>query len=120
MTTITPTINNETGTLRVGDILRCSWGYSMTLVQFAVVTRVTAKTATIQLTAGEGKSVDNDGFLGGHCVFDPEAPLAGEPIRLKIHTADDGEQFVREHCGGTFYKYWRLWSGAPQYFNHAD
>ncbi|KAB2840253.1 hypothetical protein F9K50_06110 [bacterium] len=108
----------------VGQVFSCSWGYSMTIVEFAVCVRQTGKRLVLREC---GRINRDDGIYGGTSIPTGE-PLPGAP-----------EFLVREISGGYFrgslisarmngdkhYKndsatFWKLTGFQPQHYNHND
>lgn len=108
----------ECKTFKSGQILSCSWGYSMTIVNFFVVIRRTEKTVWIQPI---GRSVKNDNGMGnGTAMPDMELNATGPVQRFKIQTGgmyDDGAETIWDRRHQTSI---RIWSMKPQYMNTYD
>ena len=106
-----------------GDIVTTTWGYSMTLVDFYEVVRVTAcKVELRQLCQHE----EMTGFLSGETK-----PLPGQyedygngPFSIRegqlCKVREDGCILIPDYPGGHDYNYARKWSGKPRHFNHCD
>lgn len=73
--------------LKVGDVLRCSWGYDQTNVDFYEVVGVSGKSVIIREIAQTKKSTYAGGFAG-QCLPVP-GEYVGEPMR-KIVTRGNG------------------------------
>lgn len=127
---MTLSTDTSTKTLEVGTILKKSWGYSMTLVDWYVVVRRTAKTAWIQEIQNGG--TEDHGPEGGYCVPDFERKAALVPTdeiderghqvygpapvtRHKIHTYGD-EEILRDRNGSSI----RVWDQRRAYINTWD
>ena len=93
--------------LEVGTILRRSWGYEQTNVNFYVVDRVTKTMVTFHEV---GKTlIDGDGWTGRVVPNTDEA--TGEPIRRKFHrSGSNGEIWIRMNS----YSGARVWSGVSE------
>jgi len=106
--------------VKVGDILACIWGSTMTLVDFYRVEKITAK--TLLIVKLESKETD-EGFLTGRSV-----PTDVEYIRPH----GEGREVLRVYAGGGFAKgtyfskkhgfcqTFEKWNGKPVYYNHCD
>ncbi len=92
--------------LKIGDILVCSWGYSMTIVDFFSVVGFKGKTM-VQLRAIAKEST---GGMTGHST-----PIPGQYI---------GEAFARFVKGDSVKiddrQYASKWNGKPAYYNSLD
>ena len=108
--------NEKTLTLGIGSILVCSWGYSMTLVDFYKVIKETAKTVLVQ-AIGSKEISDTMGYLSGHAIPD-ENKILEEQLRVYKKYHDNGCSLKSRKRG--FAKYFSKWDGEPQYFNHCD
>ena len=112
---------------KVGDILCLTWGYSMIIVQFYEVTRVTpSKVGLVELKQKEVST----GYLSGYTK-----PLLGEYIEPdgtaynvhpdKLYSVRPGykdEPVVRipDYPNGPDYRSAHIWSGRDVYFDHCD
>ena len=94
--------------LKDGTILVCSWGYSMTIVNFyKVIGR--KGTATVLLQGLENERVSGDGF-SGECV--PGNPV-GEVFKVRYSS--------KHKCAKIDSHRWLpIWGGNPAYYNHLD
>jgi hypothetical protein len=72
-------------TLKVGDILSCSWGYDQTNVDYYQVTRVPGAN-TVEIREIKKRSSGEVGFMTAHCSPEPDA-FCGEPM---VKRADAG------------------------------
>lgn len=99
--------------LKVGDVLASSWGYSMTINSYYVVTRVTKCFATVEEIAGG--CVEETGFCEGFSKPVPSQKVEGKPLRRKIFSYG-----ARPFVCITDYENAYLWDGEPLYFNHND
>ena len=111
------------GKIAVGDIFYDSWGYSMTIVDFYKVVRLTPKGAEV---VGLGQTETSLGYLYGTTV-----PTETETKRhgvLKFTTYSTGSLYL----SGTVHNVYEnnpqdsrkvhlsKWSGSPVHFNHCD
>ena len=95
--------------LKVGDIVSGTWGYSMTIPEFAVVTRRTAKTVWFK------KIRKNRANMFGSET--PILPVVVDDVkerRAKIRNFGDGERFDSGHASMSG------WSGNGVYANYLD
>lgn len=67
-------------TLAVGDILRSSWGYDQTNIDYYEVTKVLGKYVEIRELSQESKET---GFMSGQCIPTP-GNFIGKPMRKKV------------------------------------
>lgn len=95
-------------TLKVGNILVASWGYSMTLVDFYEVVAVTAHGATLEMVGST--VVDGDAGYSGRVIANPEQ-RTGKMTKVRV-PADNSPK-----VGNTWA---RPWDGSSQYFNRVD
>ena len=108
-------MNNNNQEIKVGDILVCSWGYSMSLVDFYKVVKVTAKSAFL-LKMGN-KTVEHDSYGMYSRVMPSEICTTDKPLMRRIQRSHyDGELY----CKITDYQYARKWDGQSKYFNDND
>lgn len=92
-----------------GDVLCCSWGYSMTIVDFYRVTKVIGK-QTVQLESLSKTSVDGNGWHG-HLL--PDLNSAGTPAgRFRVSSGDSVK------IGHSQYAH--KWDGNAKYYNTMD
>ena len=111
-----------------GQILTCSWGYSMTFNNWYVVTRVTKASVWIQEICGE---VSNDHGTGeGRAMptmdrtpaleYNKEGEQVPAPVRrFKIRKGDnnDGQQYIWDTAKQRSI---RIWDMKPKYHNTWD
>ena len=111
-----------------GQILTCSWGYSMTLNGWYVVTRVTKASVWVQEIAG---AVSNDyGAGAGRAMpsmdrtpaleYNNEGEQVPAPVRrFKIRKGDnnDGQQYIWDTAKQRSI---RIWDMKPKYHNTWD
>jgi len=109
--------NKNTLMLGIGTVLVCSWGYSMTLVDFYKVLKETDKTALVQKIGSIEKG--DGGYLTGTAIPD-ESKNGDEQLRIyKIAPKDSRDWLLKSRKTG-FNKYFDKWDGQPQGFNHCD
>jgi hypothetical protein len=88
-------------TLKVGDILKTSWGYDQTNIEYFEVTELVAKTMVIVCEIAQES--EETGFMCGKCVPVP-GKFIGKPMRkrvlpgniLDIHNAHFGRAYPLE------------------------
>lgn len=66
-------------TLQVDDVLRCSWGYEQTNIDYYLVTKLIGKSMVELVEIGQ---LRDGGGMTGDCVPD-KSKIIGEPIRRK-------------------------------------
>ena len=110
----------DTTTLNVGDFLYCSWGYSMTIVDFYQVTAISKSGKSCTLTPVYGETVEGDAGYTGKVV--PTANPRTEkhhPVlknkRIKISSWDGSVCVKVGKSQGNAYKFEK-----PVYFNRMD
>ncbi len=110
----------DTTTLNVGDFLYCSWGYSMTIVDFYQVTAISKSGKSCTLTPVYGETVEGDAGYTGKVV--PTANPRTEkhhPVlknkRIKISSWDGSVCVKVGKSQGNAYKF-----EEPVYFNRMD
>ncbi len=108
-----------------GQILICSWGYSMTLNNWYVVTRVSKASVWVQEIAG---AVSNDHGMGEGrsmpsmdrtpaLVFNKDGEKVPAPVRrFKIHTQRASQTIWDSKNQRSI----RIWDMKPQYHNTWD
>lgn len=94
--------------LEPGTILRSSWGYEQTNVDFYQVIRRTAKCVTIRRI--RSATAEFSGAMAGKCIPLPNE-YNGQPERKKI-LETGGDEFVRIES----YAYAHIWNGLPADF----
>ena len=99
---------------KVGDILSCVWGYSMTIVDFYRVVKVLPSSVKIEKL--QPKRVSGDSF-GGTCVPTDKAIKSGvDGKTYRVLFTGDGEPCLKIES----YAYARPWDGLPKMFDHMD
>lgn len=96
---------------KVNDIWVCSWGYSMTLVDFYKVVKVSQ--TNVWLAKMDNIQVEGDCWSGR--VVPNLEKVGKEVIRRKILDFGSGAC-----CRISNYETAREWSGKPIYFNRMD
>lgn len=86
---------------KVGDILVNHWGYSMILVTFYEVMKVTAKSLVVQERRKITSSIDSSGC--GNIYVVPQAGFYSQ----------ESKRILKKNA-------WRKWDGQPQMENHYD
>ena len=112
-----------TNPYKVGDILVSSWGYSMLIVQFYEVTKVTAKkVGLVELKTKEKPS----GFLSGTTVpvLGQYVEQNGGPNRVGdgrlFKVSDGGCVIIPDYPGSKSHIYARKWDGKPKSYDYCD
>ena len=106
-----------------GDIVTTTWGYSMTLVDFYEVVRVTP--CKVELRELQQKE-EMTGFLSGETtpLLGEYAPENNGPYSVKrgqlCKVREDGVILIPSYPGAGDCNYARKWSGKPRHFNHCD
>ncbi|GAC1503641.1 MAG: hypothetical protein NVS1B10_08770 [Candidatus Saccharimonadales bacterium] len=96
-------------TIKVNDILECSWGYEQTNVDFYEVIKVTKNFITVQ-RIGTSEEATN-GFMTS--LATPNRVIRKEIIRRKVHNYGAGE-FIKPE----YYSSASVWDGTPQLASH--
>lgn len=93
-----------------------SWGYSMTIVDFYQVIRLTPKGAVVKPMTSKEEAT---GYLSGHAM--PGTVIDGAPesrVQAREYgwvgtlNSDSGQKLERHTV--------RKWDGKPEYYNHCD
>lgn len=102
---------------KVGDILSCTWGYSMTLVDFYKVIKVSpsGKSVTVQRLASD--------CVEGHAGY--EGYVMPSPHPHSLNEVHKNKRIKPAYGGGygvkiTDSQYASLWNGKKEYFNRMD
>lgn len=102
-------------------ILETSWGYDMTINDYALVLEETDKTVKCVMIAA--KVTDDNGMGGGRSVPDT-TKIISEPFRLRKKIWNDGLIQYRgsyPYCNGSKrYDGFAEWDGKPSYYNTWD
>ncbi|AXH72605.1 MAG: YagA-like protein [Caudoviricetes sp.] len=99
--------------LKVGDVLVCSWGGTMSIVDFYRVTELVGK-CSVKIESISSIASDHDS-VGGYYV-EPDEEQAGDPItdrRFKVSSS--GDSIMITDC-----QYARLYTGGKHYVNRND
>jgi hypothetical protein len=100
-------------------IVYCSWGYSMTLIEFYEVVKETAKTVVLRELEQEEVT---DGFLSGTTT--PTTEYAKDrdgqykEVRAYKRSFNGEQNYISKKAG--FKKFYHDWNGKPKHFNHCD
>ena len=120
---MTRTNNTATNPYKVGDVVYISWGYSMIIVQFYKVTRVTpSKVGLVELEQNE----DYTGYLSGETTPIIDKEIEGNNSPYSAHedclykVCEDGRIRIPSYRGGHDYKNAHKWHGTPLTFDHCD
>lgn len=115
--------NTTPNPYKPGDIVTTTWGYSMTLVDFYEVVRVTA--CKVELRELE-QTEQQTGFLSGTTIPKPgcyaspnNGPFSVQPGQL-CKVRPDGIILVPDYPGAGNYNYAHKWDGQPRHFDHCD
>lgn len=95
----------------VGTILVCSWGYSMTLVDFYRVVEVIGKATVVVEEIGK-ITVSGEAGYQGTCIADIGSPAGGK--RHKARVIDGGIK-IKDSSRRA-----QKWDGSVYSFNHMD
>jgi hypothetical protein len=72
--------------VKVGEIFRCSWGYSMTIVDYYVITEISKTGKSVKIKAIGGEIISGGGY-SGMCRPDPKGEGSsvhlGSPANFK-------------------------------------
>lgn len=115
--------NTTSNPYKVGDVVYTSWGYSMIIVQFYKVTRVTpSKVGLVELEQNE----DYTGYLSGVTTPILDKEIEGNNSPYSAHedclykVCEDGRVRIPSYRGGHDYKSAWRWNGNPVTFDHCD
>lgn len=105
--------------IKPGDIIWASWGYNMTINDYAKVLENTGK--TLKCVMISTKVFDDNGMGGGRSVPAPEK-VTSAPFRLRIRPSGHivgSYPFVANDKSKRF-GYFSKWEGNPNYYNTWD
>lgn len=74
---------NNKRALEVGDVLRASWGYDQTNIDYYLVTKLIGKTSVEIVEIGQ-KTVEHKIGMQGKCIPDPEK-IIGSPMKKRAN-----------------------------------
>lgn len=125
--TTEPSIQSNNFYMETAKILRCSWGYSMTIVDFAMVVRETEKCVFV-LPMKNNET--EEGFLYGRCT-PGEVCKESDGYKVSRLLKKTSEKYGDKYYVGKYYShansdhgrersYFRDWDGKPESFNHCD
>lgn len=113
--------------VKVGTILVNVWGYSMTIVDYYRVVKISAKSVIVSRVSSDESGT---GYLSGTSVPRTDGMVAsvdllkdGQPqmFRAFIRDSYDGEVcFVSKLGHYGVMNYLRIWDGQPKHYNHCD
>lgn len=116
--------------IKAGDVMVCSWGYSMTLVTFVRVEKVSKKTILVRELQHRGISEEERvkhglpelSYLQLYSLPKEELALHNggpqKPIRLYPCKGILPDTWFTAVNG--YKKFFKLWDGRPEYENHCD
>lgn len=108
--------------VKPGDIFEALWGYSMSMVSYFQVTKVSGKRVYYQRVAS--KTVEATGYLAGKCMPVKDGFMKDCTEMFSLLKADyKGRPSFKAGPNGqsSDYKITAiLWDGTPAYFNHCD
>ena len=99
-------------TWAVGDILVCTWGATMSLVEFYRITKFSGK--TFELKELKKKFVSGSA-MQGKCIAIDEIDPRGETVKARI-----GKNNSVKKSNTTSAQFLRLWDGEPEWEDHMD
>ena len=106
--------------IKVGDVLECSWGYSMTLVEFYKVTKIVSP-CKVEIVELGHKMVPDSADRGGGSYRLPDMDSEiGEPITKIVSQSGWEKQEGSYHITINDSVKLRPWNGRPCYFNDWD
>lgn len=111
---VEPVVVHDPTIPQVGDILCCSWGYNMTLVDFYKVVKITPSGKSVSVIQLGSECVDGEAGYYGHVM--PTKDEYGPVIKNKrIANWGDGYSIKISSC-----QHASTWNGKKQYFNKMD
>lgn len=96
--------------MKAGDVLRYSWGYDQTNVEFFQVARATAKSVWLQPIGSKLEPAAGCGPMSGRVVADPTAIKSSALVGPKKINASPYGDFVSMPHGIA-----KVWDGKPAY-----
>lgn len=108
--------------VEVGDVVVDVWGYSMTIVDFYKVIRMTEK--SIFVVPIGSKEVGEGGYLSGRVIADTEK-VGTEVSCMRKRIGYRGQQVfngtLKSATGSKLEGHTvMMWNGEPKYYNHCD
>lgn len=103
----------------VGKIFHTSWGYDMTINEYAKVVKQSEKSILLQECYAAVS--DDNGMGGGRATTDGTLKPNGDKFRLykKVRKMHDGRTY-ESWAGGGQCRYWSEWDGQSSYHNTWD
>lgn len=98
----------------LGKIFHTSWGYDMTINEYAKVIKQSPKSILLQECYAAVS--DDNGLGGGRATTDGTLKPGGDQFRLYKKTTSCGETWA----GGGECRYWSEWDGRESYHNTWD
>ena len=97
----------------LGKIFSCSWGYDMTINDYAKVIKQNGACLTLQICAAH---VENDNGMGGGKSWAGEVDPNGKIFIIRQVRTKSGHTHFTKAQG----QYWSLWDGQKDYYNTWD
>lgn len=104
----------KAGNFKAGDILYCSFGYNMTIVNFYEVVATSGKTVVV-LSGLATQTLTGDARYQGTIIPDPRRIRVGELLNKRTTTSGGS---IRVKLTDSQRAY--LWDGKAKYFNRID
>lgn len=105
--------------IKVGDILECTWGYSMTLVEFYKVTKIISA-CKVEIVELKADTVPGSEDSGGGRRLVPTDETYGDPIVKMVTQSSYERQSGAWHITINDSVHLKPWDGRPCYFNDYD
>jgi hypothetical protein len=102
-------------TIDVGSVVYLSYGYDCTYIEFYVVVRRTARTATLQRICGQVTSHGPAHERWGKVIASPHYWPEAEPVRAWVTDRERQQLSVNATYGGRKYGY--AWDGREQFWS---
>lgn len=107
---------NDPSQAKVGDILYSSWGYSMTIVDFYKVIKVSPSGKSVTLQRMQSDTVEGDAGYEGYVMPSKYEDSREQPIKNKRISPSRNGYSVKINRSEHAYK----WDGKKKYFNRMD
>lgn len=106
--------------IKVGDVFECTWGYSMTLVEFYKVTKIISACKVEIVELGHTIVPDSEDRGGGSYRLPDMDRELGEPITKIVSQSGYEKRNGGFHITINDSVSLRPWDGRPCYFNNWD
>jgi hypothetical protein len=99
-------------------IIFCTWGYSMTIVDYYRVLKETEKSLLVEQI--KSKTTRAAEYLAGYSIPEPKIIPDTREKPFRIYKRENGKEVYFVSSLGGYRKYFYVWDGKEKYFNHCD